>query len=73
MNDNCNKILYKTLDLSHAMMLLANEGDNNREDIGCGVLFGTLRDYAYKLRALAELEIAEHKKHRKGLENISLK
>jgi len=43
------------------MMLLADRGDENRQDRSCGVLYGTLRDSAYKLRSLAEQEIDIHK------------
>jgi hypothetical protein len=43
------------------MMLLADRGDENRKDRSCGVLYGTLRDSAYKLRSLAEQEIDIHK------------
>jgi hypothetical protein len=43
------------------MMLLADRGDETRRDISCGVLYGTLRDTAYKLRNLAEQEIQVHK------------
>jgi len=50
---------------TYKMMELADEGDSNREDVGCGVLFGTVRDCAYKIQSLAELEIAEHKRKKK--------
>ena len=43
------------------MMLLADRGDETRQDTSCGVLYGTLRDTAYKLRQLAEHEIQVHK------------
>ncbi|MFZ5573043.1 MAG: hypothetical protein ACOZF0_21795 [Thermodesulfobacteriota bacterium] len=42
------------------MMTLADDGDIHREDTGCGVLFGLLRDYAFKLRQLAEAEKKAH-------------
>ncbi len=42
-------------------MLLADRGDETRDDPSCGVLYGTLRDAAYKLRHLAEEEIQVHK------------
>ena len=42
-------------------MLLADRGDERRRDISCGVLYGTLRDTAYKLRHLAEQEVRLHK------------
>lgn len=43
------------------MMLLADLGDKSRVDGSCGVLYGTLRDSAYKLRHLAEQEVERHK------------
>jgi hypothetical protein len=57
----CNKNIIKVLRLSRDMMLLADRGDENRQDRSCGVLYGTLRDSAYKLRSLAEQEIDIHK------------
>jgi len=57
-----NKNIIKVLRLSRNMMLLADRGDDHRQDKGCGVLYGTLRDSAYKLRTLAEQEIDVHKK-----------
>lgn len=42
------------------MLELADEGDNVREDPGCGILYGVVRDSAYKIRQLAESEIKEH-------------
>lgn len=71
MNDECNVAIKKTLELSREMLALADEGDNFREDVGCGVLFGTLRDCAYKLRALAEAEISEHKMQGKWPEHVA--
>lgn len=57
-----NQNIIKVLRLSRDMMLLADRGDDMRQDIGCGVLYGTLRDTAYKLRNLAEHEVELHKK-----------
>lgn len=45
------------------MMVLADQGDRNRQDRSCGVLYGTLRDSAYKLRNLAEEERLLHQKN----------
>jgi hypothetical protein len=56
-----NRNIIKVLRLSRDMMLLADRGDEYRQDISCGVLYGTLRDSAYKLRSLAEQEIDIHK------------
>ena len=61
MTNPCNKNIIKVLRLSRDMMLLADKGDESRQDRSCGVLYGTLRDSAYKLRSLAEEEINIHK------------
>jgi hypothetical protein len=42
------------------MIHLADLGETDREDNGCGILFGVLRDSAYKLRQLAEAEKQNH-------------
>jgi hypothetical protein len=42
------------------MIALADQGDADREDNGCGILYGVLRDSAYKLRQLAEDEKRNH-------------
>jgi hypothetical protein len=57
-----NKNIIRVLRLSRNMMLLADRGDDHRQDKSCGVLYGALRDSAYKLRMLAEQEIDVHKK-----------
>lgn len=56
----CNEILRRTLALTDAMSKIADEGDSAREDVGCGVLYGVLRDSAYKIRRLAEEEREAH-------------
>jgi len=61
----CDESIKKTLELTKSMLEVADQGDAAREDSGCGVLYGVLRDSAYKIRMLAE---AERKKHiKKGL------
>ena len=57
----CNQNIIKVLRLSRDMMLLADMGDETRQDVSCGVLYGTLRDTAYRLRHLAEQEVQVHK------------
>jgi hypothetical protein len=42
------------------MIQLADQGDAEREDTGCGVLYGVLRDSAYKLLQMAENEKGRH-------------
>ena len=42
------------------MLKLADEGDAARKDVGCGVLYGVLRDSAYRIKKLAEAEREAH-------------
>ena len=44
------------------MIILADDGDMDSEDDGCRVLYGVIRDCAYKIRAQAEREREEHRK-----------
>jgi hypothetical protein len=55
-NDN----LRKVIEITYEMLELADHGDKFRQDSGCGVVYGTLRDEAYKLRRLAEEELLQH-------------
>ena len=56
----CNEVLKKTLELAELMKTLADEGDSVREDAGCGVLYGVLRDSAFKIGKMAEEEKEAH-------------
>lgn len=56
----CDKNILLTLQLVAQMIQLADQGDADREDVGCGVLYGILRDSAYKLKRLAEEEKLKH-------------
>ena len=56
----CNKNIKRTLVLVADMITLADQGDADREDVGCGILYGILRDSAYKLKQLAEKERSAH-------------
>ena len=58
----CDTNIRKTLDLVNDMIQLANQGDADREDVGCGILYGVLRDSAYKVKRLAEEEKKTHQK-----------
>lgn len=55
-----NKNIKTTLNLVEKMIKLANKGDIEREDTGCGILYGVLRDSAYKIKKLAEKEKENH-------------
>lgn len=62
MKDSCQKYLQKAYDLAGKLLVLADEGDAARQDVGCGIVFGTMRDCGYKLQALAAKEIEAHKR-----------
>lgn len=62
---NANKNLERVIALCSEALELADLGDHHREDDGCGVVFGTMRDSAYKIRRLAKAELARHEGVRK--------
>ena len=43
------------------MLALADEGDLDRNDDTCGIIYAILRDNAYRIRRLVEAEEATHK------------
>ena len=56
----CNRNIERTLQLTDEMIELAKIGDAEREDTGCGILYGVLLDSGYKLKRLAEKEKENH-------------
>ncbi|MDL2268790.1 hypothetical protein LJC71_08510 [Desulfosarcina sp. OttesenSCG-928-A07] len=56
----CDKNLREVLALVNQMIQLANQGDQDREDTGCGIIYGMLRDSGYKIKQLAEDEKKKH-------------
>ncbi|PID40137.1 MAG: hypothetical protein CR984_04695 [Proteobacteria bacterium] len=56
----CDHNLKQTILLAESMIKLADTGDIDREDTGCGILYGTLRDSGYKIKQLAEAEKIRH-------------
>lgn len=56
-----NENLLKTIRLTREMLALADEGDRDRSDDSCGIVYGVLRDAAYQIRKLAEKECEHHK------------
>ncbi len=52
--------LNSVINLCRDMLALADLGDTIRLDAGCGAVYGSLRDNAYKLRKLAEEELVRH-------------
>jgi hypothetical protein len=57
-NDNCN--ILKVLDYCTRLLTLSDKGDMERTDDGCGVLYGVVRDAAYKMKTMAERERDAH-------------
>jgi hypothetical protein len=55
-----NENLRRTIRLTRDMLALADEGDRDRLDDSCGILYGLLRDMAYRLRKTAEEECQKH-------------
>jgi hypothetical protein len=56
----CDKNIESTLQITAKMIKLAELGNAQREDTGCGILYGVLLDSAYKLKRLAEKEKGDH-------------
>jgi len=56
----CDRNIKRTLQLTDIMIELAEIGNAEREDTGCGILYGVLLDSAYKLKRLAEEEKERH-------------
>ena len=61
MASSYNENLMKTVRLTREMLALADEGDRDRNDDSCGIVYGVLRDTAYRIRKLAEAECEKHK------------
>jgi len=56
-----NENLKKVLEVTNEMFQVAEQGDEDRNDDSCGVLYGVVRDSAYKIKKMAEEEILKHK------------
>ncbi len=56
----CDANINRTLKLVEEMIALADRGDDEREDAGCGIMYGILRDAAYRLKKIAEQEKKAH-------------
>jgi len=61
MNNSSNKHLKQALEISKKLTILADEGEASSQDDGCAVLYGVIRDCAYKIRGRAERERDVHK------------
>ncbi len=56
----CDQNIKVAIELANKMIFLAEKGDIDREDVGCGILYGVLRDSGYKLKLMAEKEKEAH-------------
>jgi hypothetical protein len=60
-----NRNLLRVMELTREMLALADEGDRDRDDDTCGIIYGIMRDAAYHLRKLTEEECLRHQRARK--------
>lgn len=67
----CDKNIVRTIDLAKQMIDLAKSGYEQREDPGCGVLYGILLDSGYRILDLAQKE--KHSHIKKGWWENSIK
>jgi hypothetical protein len=56
-----NLCIRRALELANGLTVLADEGEAECLDDGCAVLYGVIRDCAYKIRGRAEEEREVHK------------
>jgi hypothetical protein len=56
----CDESIKKAIALADDMLNLSDEGDSVREDSSCGVLYGVIRDSAYRIKRMAEDERDAH-------------
>jgi hypothetical protein len=54
-----NDPLFELKELTEKMLKLANRGQEESKTDASNILFGILRDDAYKLRNLADLELSK--------------
>ncbi|MCP3874722.1 MAG: hypothetical protein GY699_16410 [Desulfobacteraceae bacterium] len=67
----CDINIVQTIELAQTMIKLAQTGYEQREDPGCGILYGILLDSGYKLLDVAQKEKQAH--INKGWWNDSIK
>lgn len=56
----CDVNIKRALELAEEMISLAHQGDMDRDDPGCGILYGILLDSGFKIRNLAQKEKEAH-------------
>jgi len=48
--------------LAEHLIRLSFAGDEDREDNGCGIIYGVMRDTGFRLKELVTREIDHHKR-----------
>ena len=61
MTHPCNYHIREAFELARELIILADDGEADSKDDGCVLLYGIIRDCAYKIRAQAEREREMHK------------
>ncbi|MBA7480053.1 hypothetical protein ES707_15498 [subsurface metagenome] len=61
MNHACHNNIVKALKIAEALMDTANKGEATSGDDACRILFGVIRDCAYKILKQAEQQRQAHK------------
>ena len=61
MNRSRNKYISKAMEMAKALMAIADEAEAAGCDDSCCILFGVMRDCAYKIRKQAERQYKVHK------------
>ncbi|MBU8901389.1 MAG: hypothetical protein KOO69_01480 [Victivallales bacterium] len=65
MKQLCNEHIKESLDLVRNLIILADEGERDSRDDGCRLLYGVIRDCAYKIKNEAERERNAHEANNK--------
>lgn len=65
MKQLCNEHIKESLNLARSLIILADEGERDSTDDGCRLLYGVIRDCAYKIRNEAEREQRIHQNKKK--------
>ncbi len=61
--------LLQVLELAREMMELSKRGTRFASDNGCLILYGVLRDCAFKIRKIAEEELNYHREEKENKED----
>lgn len=58
--ERCDQHIVDALELSRRLIILADDGEVDAEDDSCIVLYGIVRDCAYRIKQQAEREKEGH-------------